>query len=109
MAARSFLTRSGHLPIELRAKLLGFMDENGEYEPLGDATRYADMHIFAATNRDVSELKHDLLERLDLHIELPSFDTHPEDVPLLATFSSAHSGQRDHSDRFNVITPIGTT
>jgi len=79
-----FLDEIGHLPIELQAKLLRFMDENGEYQPLGDATRYADVRIIAATNRDVSELKHDLLKRLDLHVELPSLDTHPEDVPLLA-------------------------
>jgi two-component system, NtrC family, response regulator HydG len=80
-----FLDEIGELPHELCSHLLRVVDEGGEYQRLGDATpRRADVRLLAATNRDPRALKHDLLARLTLRIELPSLDARREDVPVLA-------------------------
>lgn len=80
-----FLDEFGELPIDSQAHLLRVLDENGEYQRLGDARRRrADIRVIAATNRDPSELKSDLLARLTLRLEVPSLNERREDIPLVA-------------------------
>ncbi|HZO15820.1 MAG TPA: sigma 54-interacting transcriptional regulator, partial [Polyangiaceae bacterium] len=79
-----FLDEIAELPSELQAHLLRVLDAGGEYQRLGDAqVRRADLRLIAATNRDPSEIKHDLLARLTLRVTLPGLDDRREDIPLL--------------------------
>jgi len=79
-----FLDEIAELPPELQAHLLRVLDAGGEYQRLGDATtRQSDFLLVAATNRPLSALKHDLLARLTLRIEMASLDMRREDIPLL--------------------------
>jgi len=79
-----FLDEIGELPDELQAHLLRFLDERGEYQRLGDARRRtADVRVIAATNRPITDLKHDLAARLQLRVHVPSLNDRIEDVPLL--------------------------
>ena len=56
----------------------------GEYQRLGEARPPPRGPApIAATNRDPSELKHDLLGRLTLRITLPGLQDRREDIPLL--------------------------
>ncbi|MEQ1570458.1 MAG: sigma 54-interacting transcriptional regulator, partial [Myxococcota bacterium] len=78
-----FLDEIGEMPTALQAHLLRVLDR-GEYQRLGEArTRRADFRFVAATNRDPTELKHDVAARLPLRVELPGLGDRPEDVPLL--------------------------
>jgi two-component system response regulator HydG len=79
-----FLDEIGELPTDMQAHLLRVLDEAGEYQKLGEATpRKSDLRLIGATNRPPSSLKHDLLARLSVRIELPSLADRREDVPLL--------------------------
>ncbi|MEN0068417.1 MAG: sigma 54-interacting transcriptional regulator [Myxococcota bacterium] len=78
-----FLDEFGELPIEVQAKLLRVLD-SGEYTRLGEAEpRNADLRLIAATNRDLSDLKHDLLARVPLRIPTPRLGDRREDIGLL--------------------------
>jgi DNA-binding NtrC family response regulator len=80
-----FLDEIGEMPQDLQAHLLRVLDSNGEYQRLGDArTRRARLRLVVATNREPTDLKHDLLARLTLRISVPGLDAHREDIPLLA-------------------------
>jgi DNA-binding NtrC family response regulator len=82
-----FLDEIGELPEALQAHLLRVLDEGGEYQRLGDARRRtADFRLIAATNRPLSQLKHDLAARLRLRLHLPGLSDRAEDVPLVARF-----------------------
>lgn len=79
-----FLDEIGELPLELHSRLLRVLDAGGEYKRLGEAaSRRSDFRLVAATNRDGSALKHDLLSRLRVRVALPSLRERREDVPLL--------------------------
>jgi DNA-binding NtrC family response regulator len=79
-----FLDEIAELPHGSQAHLLRLLD-SGQYHRLGEATaRQAEIRLVAATNRDPSSLKHDLLARLTLRIVVPSLTERREDVPLLA-------------------------
>ncbi|HJL14510.1 MAG TPA: sigma 54-interacting transcriptional regulator [Sandaracinaceae bacterium LLY-WYZ-13_1] len=79
-----FLDEIGELPEEQQAHLLRVLDR-GEYQRLGEErSRTSRFRLLGATNRPLDRLKHDLLARLTLRIELPSLDDRPEDVPLIA-------------------------
>jgi two-component system response regulator HydG len=79
-----FLDEIGELPNELQARLLRVLDSGGEYQRLGESTpRHSDFRLLAATNRDPGQLKHDLLARLTVRIELPPLAQRREDIPLL--------------------------
>ncbi|MCC6647525.1 MAG: sigma-54-dependent Fis family transcriptional regulator [Polyangiaceae bacterium] len=79
-----FLDEVAELPEELQAHLLRLLD-GGEYHRLGDETpRRADLRIIGATNRDEASMKHDLLARFTLRLDVPGLDERLEDVPLIA-------------------------
>ena len=79
-----FLDEIGELSSKTQAHLLRIMD-NGDYQRLGESRqRRADIRMIAATNRSASELKHDVLARFAIRIELPDCNVRREDIPLLA-------------------------
>jgi DNA-binding NtrC family response regulator len=78
------LDEIGELPRDLQAHLLRVLDNSGEYQRLGDAqTRRSDFRLIAATNRDPTELRLDILGRLTLQAQLPGLQDRLEDIPLL--------------------------
>ena len=90
-AARCFRTRSGRCPLELPSKLLRVLQEK-RCERVGeDRTRYADVRIIAATNRDVKtevaagRSRENLYYRLNVFpMHVPALRQRKEDIPLLA-------------------------
>jgi DNA-binding NtrC family response regulator len=79
-----FLDEIGELPQEMQAHLLRVLDESGEYQRLGEASvRKSDLRLVGATNRPPESLKHDLLARLPVRVELDSLGARREDIPLL--------------------------
>jgi two-component system nitrogen regulation response regulator GlnG/two-component system response regulator HydG len=79
-----FLDEIGELPAALQAHLLRVLDRKGEYQRLGESRlRHADLRVVAATNRAVSELKHDFAARFLLQIEVPPLAARADDVALL--------------------------
>jgi DNA-binding NtrC family response regulator len=78
-----FLDELAELPHSAQAHLLRVLDA-GEYQRLGETTtRTSDFRLIAATNRDPSSFKHDLLARLTFHIAVPGLDLRRDDLPLL--------------------------
>ncbi len=78
-----FLDEIGELSASLQANLLRVLD-GGEYHRLGGSSaRHADIRLIAATNRDPSALKHDLVARLTLRFTMPTLADRRSDVPLL--------------------------
>jgi len=83
--ATLFLDEIGELSAELQAHLLRVLDTKGEYQRLGESTtRRSSFRLIAATNRDASALKGDLLPRFTLHVEVPALAERREDIPLIA-------------------------
>ncbi len=98
-----FLDEIGELPSEMQAHLLRVLDADGEYQRLGEATtRRSDLRLLGATNRDPRMLKHDLLARLTVRVELPPMSERKEDVPLLLRHLLLRAAQRvpDLAERF---------
>jgi DNA-binding NtrC family response regulator len=90
-----FLDEIGELPLELQAHLLRVLDD-GEYQRLGEAKRRrANFRLIAATNRPPEELKHDLLARLGLRLEVPDLNRRREDVTLIARHLLRRTASRD--------------
>jgi DNA-binding NtrC family response regulator len=78
-----FLDELGELPIELQARLLRALE--GQYTRLGESRpRNHDILIVAATNRDPSTLKHDIVPRFGARVTVPALAERMEDLPLLA-------------------------
>jgi len=78
-----FLDEIGELPTATQAHLLRVLD-SGEYTRLGEARpRTSRFRMLAATNRDVSTLKHDLAARFTLRVEVPGLTRRVADIPLL--------------------------
>jgi len=79
-----FLDEIGELPTTLQAHLLRVLDRKGEYQRLGESRmRSADLHVVAATNRALGELKHDFAARFALKVEVPPLSARAADIPLL--------------------------
>jgi two-component system nitrogen regulation response regulator GlnG/two-component system response regulator HydG len=79
-----FLDELGELSVDSHAHLLRVLDADGEYQRLGEtATRRSQFRLIAATNRDPTEIKHDLLARLTIRVEIPPLAERREDIPLL--------------------------
>ncbi len=78
-----FLDEIGELGIDIQARVLRALE--GDYVRLGEPkARHADVLVVAATNRDLSAIKHDVLKRFAFQIRMPSLAERLEDVPLLA-------------------------
>jgi two-component system nitrogen regulation response regulator GlnG/two-component system response regulator HydG len=84
-----FLDEIGEMSPELQAHLLRLLDnpseKGGEYHRLGESKpRRADIRVICATNRGPDEIKHDLLARLGMRVEVSGLDARREDAPLIA-------------------------
>ncbi len=85
-----FLDEIGHLQLDMQAKLLHAL-ENREIRPVGSTdTRTINVHVVAATNRDLAsaieagEFRRDLYHRLRvIEIHLPPLRERTEDLSLL--------------------------
>lgn len=88
-----FLDEVGDMPLTTQAKLLRTL-QNQEVLPVGAVTpRKVDVHVVAATNKDLRaavaahEFREDLYYRLSMiEIEMPSLSERQGDVPILAYF-----------------------
>jgi len=86
-----FLDEIGEIAPGLQAKLLQFLQDK-QFERLGEnKTRYADVRVIAATNRDletdikIGRFREDLLYRLNvIEVTLPPLRERPEDILRLA-------------------------
>ncbi|MFO0672518.1 MAG: sigma 54-interacting transcriptional regulator [Polyangiaceae bacterium] len=80
-----FLDEIGELPHARQAHLRRVLDGGGEYQRLGESrARRSAFRLVAATNREVSSLKHDFAARLAARVPIPTLRERREDVPLLA-------------------------
>jgi DNA-binding NtrC family response regulator len=85
-----FLDEAGELPLPLQAKLLRAV-EHGEVQRVGSLeTRKVDVHVIAATNRDLrvesaaGRFRTDLFYRLSIiEIHLAPLRERPDDIPYL--------------------------
>jgi DNA-binding NtrC family response regulator len=88
-----YLDEIGELGAEQQAHLLRFLD-SGEYHRLGEGKgRRADVRVVAATNREPSELKHDLLARFAKRIDVRGLDARLADLPLLVSAITRESAR----------------
>jgi DNA-binding NtrC family response regulator len=79
-----FLDEIAELPLALQSHLLRVLDDNGEYQRLGESSaRRADVRLVGATNREPASLRADLLARFALRVDVPPLALRREDVPLL--------------------------
>jgi transcriptional regulator with GAF, ATPase, and Fis domain len=86
-----FLDEIGELPMEMQSKLLRVLQEKC-YERVGDDhTRYADVRIIGATNKDLKKevaagrFREDLFYRLNVFpIHVATLKERKDDIPLLA-------------------------
>ena len=93
-----FLDEIAELPLELQSHLLRVLDARGEYQRLGDAvSRRSDFVLVGATNRAVSVLKHDLLARFALRVDVPALRAHVDDVPLFVRHALERATRRNPS------------
>ncbi|MGB1014969.1 MAG: sigma-54-dependent transcriptional regulator [Nannocystaceae bacterium] len=79
-----FLDEIGELPQAMQAHLLRVMD-SGEYQRLGEARpRVTRARLIGATNRELGELKHDLLARFTLRVYVQGLPERRGDIMLIA-------------------------
>jgi transcriptional regulator with GAF, ATPase, and Fis domain len=81
-----FLDEFAEIPTEVQAKLLRFL-ETKQLQPLGSTrTQRADVRVVAATNRELSALRQDIVARLGPEpIRLPPLRHHKEDIAALGS------------------------
>lgn len=95
-----FLDEIGEMSFSHQAKILRFIENNGEYRPLGDTVKHADVRIIAATNRDlINEVKEgrfreDLFYRLNvLALRVPRLEDRLEDKDFLIRHFVSQEGK----------------
>ena len=100
-----FLDEIGELPLGLQGKLLRVLQE-GTFERVGeDITRYTNVRVVAATNRDLKaevaagRFRQDLYYRLSVFpIHIPPLRERKEDIPALAKhFTGSGCKRLNHS------------
>src|ERR1019366_8565499 len=102
----------GELPLPLQPKLLRVL-ESGSVRAVGSSKeRAVDVHVVAATHRDLRErartgdFREDLLYRLDVvTIEVPALRHRREDIPILAEHFLASSRARHPRSPVERIAP----
>jgi transcriptional regulator with AAA-type ATPase domain len=105
-----FLDEIGEMSHEAQAALLRMLNENGDYQRLGESTmRKADLVVVAATNRPWASLKHDLAPRFEAVIDVPPLEKRREDIPLLVRHLLLNEEARGNelAQRFLVTSPEG--
>ena len=105
-----FLDEIAELPSEMQAHLLRVLDRGGEYQRLGDAQiRQSNFRLVAATNRDPTDLRIDILGRLTLQVQLPALVDRVLDIPLLVRhlLLRASDASPQLRERFFVESPDG--
>ena len=106
-----FLDEVGELPLSLQGKLLRTLDA-GEVQRVGSLEpRKVDVHVIAATNRDLDaevaagRFRRDLLYRLNVvDVWLPPLRERREDIPLL-TASLVMAASARFGKRLDGVTP----
>ncbi len=100
-ASTLFLDEIGELPMSLQPKLLRALQDGMIRRVGGTEEIPVDVHVVAATNRDLAEavkagrFRQDLYQRLKpLHIHLPALRERQEDIPVLATYFLAEEAKR---------------
>jgi two-component system response regulator HydG len=96
-----FLDEAGELPLGLQAKLLRAV-ENGEVQRVGSLeTRQVDVHVIAATNRDLraeaaaGRFRTDLFYRLSIiEVHVPALRERRGDIPYLCAHFTKECAQR---------------
>jgi DNA-binding NtrC family response regulator len=95
-----FLDEIGHAPMNLQTKLLKVIEEKRVRRLGSSLERVVDVHVIAATNRDLDEavakreFREDLLHRLRvLCFEIPPLRSRHGDIALLARHFCAEIGQ----------------
>jgi two-component system nitrogen regulation response regulator GlnG/two-component system response regulator HydG len=79
-----FLDEIGELDASLQSHLLRVLDSGGEYQRLGESvSRRSDFRLLAATNRDPTDVRADLVARFAIRVEVPPLSERREDIPLL--------------------------
>jgi DNA-binding NtrC family response regulator len=105
----AFLDEIGELPLDLQPQFLRVLD-HGELQVLGEAsTRRVDVRVVAATNRDDSFLRADLLARFLLRVRVPPLRERPEDIMLIARHLLVQHARQspDVAERFFWTGPDG--
>jgi transcriptional regulator with GAF, ATPase, and Fis domain len=106
-----FLDEIGEMSRSLQVALLRTL-QSGEYSPVGSAeTRFCDVRVIAAANRDLLELvgsgefREDLYYRLNIiHLEVPPLRERRGDLPLLCDYFTRVLAER-HGKRTPQLTP----
>ncbi len=96
-----FLDEIGELSQTLQVKLLRVLQER-EFERVGGTRPIkVDIRLITATNRNLEEavsqgtFRHDLYYRLNVvSLEMPPLRDRPDDIPLLANYFAAKSGEK---------------
>jgi DNA-binding NtrC family response regulator len=102
-----FLDEVGDVPEEVQPHLLRLLD-GGEYHSLGDhRSQAANLRVVAATHRPTATLRHDLLARFPLRIELSGLTERRADLPLLAAHLLRRIAAREPDLGVRFLDPAG--
>jgi len=102
-----FLDEFAELPLAQQTRLLRVLDA-GEYQRLGEsALRRADVRVVAATNRPLSDLRHDVAARFAFRVHTPNLAGRFEDIPLLVRHLLQQVARDDEQLRARFFQPDG--